>query len=525
MGLGRVWIGAHRFWSLVKLAHPRPDAFRYFEKPGAMPLPSFAPNEKADLLRDTDPDLVFLMASHRVPEELQLAIFATHDTMALFSKLDRDEEGIRAFLATEWDLRPSNGVASRRTISLLLTAWEAAREQVAKENQARAEARISGKPIDIIAHDFELMKKACGKEHGRDFTKPQIPCRVMVQDKMRAIENNDPQADELQECLADDKSTHEELLAAEIGKDSRIAITKAAKVKGKIPRNAEELRAAHKLVGHSWLFARAKQNSRSWLKDLLPDTFVEFSDFILGERVAGIEIKLEDKVAMYPSFKLLLSFEFALRKSATEWTREGRGTLAECMKLVCKDRELRDMHFLEPLKFRAEASRLEDPRNVGSGALAMYPANNFSTFGKGGDGKGKGKHGKGKTSDGKQMAVCYAFNDKNRHCDGSCNMLHRCLICGEKHPAYNHQKFGQAGGAWDKKDRQQGQQERSSRKGRKGGSKGDALAGQEESRHRSREQDRRGQRRERSSSDRDRRDRKRRRSKRASDDSEDSSHR
>lgn len=165
MGLGRVWIGAHRFWSLVKLAHPRPDAFRYFEKPGAMPLPSFAPNEKADLLRDTDPDLVFLMASHRVPEELQLAIFATHDTMALFSKLDRDEEGIRAFLATEWDLRPSNGVASRRTISLLLTAWEAAREQVAKENQARAEARISGKPIDIIAHDFELMKKACGKEH------------------------------------------------------------------------------------------------------------------------------------------------------------------------------------------------------------------------------------------------------------------------------------------------------------------------------------------------------------------------
>ena len=398
--------------SLVKLAHPRPDVFRYFEKPGAMPLPSFAPNEKADLLRDTDPDLVFLMASHRVPEELQLAIFATHDTMALFSKLDRDEEGIRAFLATEWDLRPSNGVASRRTISLLLTAWEAAREQVAKENQARAEARISGKPIDIIAHDFELMKKACGKEHGRDFTKPQIPCRVMVQDKMRAIENNDPQADELQECLADDKSTHEELLAAEIGKDSRIAITKAAKVKGKIPRNAEELRAAHKLVGHSWLFARAKQNSRSWLKDLLPDTFVEFSDFILGERVAGIEIKFEDKVAMYPSFKLLLSFEFALRKSATEWTREGRGTLAECMKLVCKDRELRDMHFLEPLKFRAEASRLEDPRNVGSGALAMYPANNFSTFGKGGDGKGKGKHGKGKTSDGKQMAVCYALTTK-----------------------------------------------------------------------------------------------------------------
>lgn len=403
-----------------------------------MALPAIDQPTRLGLLQGADPDLLFLFNSHGINEDLQVATLQTHDSMAMFAKIDDTEAGVRKLLADEWGIKAADSLASRKKVSAYLTAWDDAKEQVKHINQKRADARVAGIPVEIASTEHTLMQKAVEADlpKKRKLTKPEIPAKMMVEEKLRQIEAKEPKAPDLEEILSEEKATSVDMLQADIRSDCIMRVRTTKKLKGTKPRNAEELRAKHKLEGLAWLFARARQ-PRTWLQDLTAETFVLFSEYILGENVAGLTSRSAKGVVAYPSWNLILSFETALRRAAADMVKEDK-TLSDCLEEVCKlDSEVRELHLVTPFRLDAERGQTVTSTTGGgkgaSSANGQAPARAWSNAPTSNAGKGRGK-----TQDNKK--ICYAYNNKNERCNGNCNMLHICTFCQDRedrHPFYN----------------------------------------------------------------------------------------
>ena len=228
----------------------------------------------------------------------------------MFAKYDANEEAIRVSLDSEWGLRNSDGAQSRKTISQLLTAWDSAKEQVLKANQNRADSRAAGLPVEISQTEHETMKESVVKEFkkGKELPEAEIPCKGNIEEKLKMIDGGNLHAQKLNELMPYDEAEAVESNQVETRKGSILRIRRTVKIKGRMPRDNEELRSKHKLEGFAWLFARSKQ-PRSYLQDLGPETFVTFSDLILGEHVAGLTAQPAPHMKLNPSWDLVLSFE------------------------------------------------------------------------------------------------------------------------------------------------------------------------------------------------------------------------
>ena len=67
------------------------------------------------------------------------------------------------------------------------------------------------------------------------------------------------------------------------------AVKKRAKVE--LPQDPEALRARITLLGTSWIFAGLQHPNRDYLKDIHPQMFQDYLDYLLGENVYGLIAK------------------------------------------------------------------------------------------------------------------------------------------------------------------------------------------------------------------------------------------
>ena len=134
-----------------------------------MPLPVLTPVQRADALESAASDLRYLLSDLGVPDDIQIAFYyGGFTTMGLFATLDRTEEGVRDFLRLEFDIEAIANLAARRLVALIINAWEAAKDQKAKENQLRAEERLtSSRPRPVSGNDFTAMRKVYEARHGK----------------------------------------------------------------------------------------------------------------------------------------------------------------------------------------------------------------------------------------------------------------------------------------------------------------------------------------------------------------------
>ena len=164
--------------------------------------------------------------------------------------------------------------------------------------------------------------------------------------------------------------------------------------------------------------------------------------------------------ANYPTWRLIMDYEYELRRKAYKLITEEGYTLVGALQQVQKgESDLRHAFFTTPYQIEvAEASyRVPHvPKGQGKeyGVAAIQGAFGSPHVPKGGKhnkgqkgkekgkGKGKGKDGgpprkKNKTDDGR--LICYNFN-KGKACDGSCGMLHVCQICEKPHAMKDHEQ-------------------------------------------------------------------------------------
>ncbi|CAE6964686.1 unnamed protein product [Symbiodinium natans] len=224
-----------------------------------------------------------------------------------------------------------------------------------------------------------------------------------------------------------------------------IRITRT-KQKLEMPVNSEAYRRVMRVEMFAWLAMASRFKAKDWLQGLESTHFLKFTDYVLGERVAGLRLPSlpgadSPGTQFRPPWHSVLSYEFRLRKEAFRLVNEERVTLATALERVVRDTELKELCFTTP--------------------LALSLADGSPTKFRKGNGKGKHETPKGgkpslkgsevlktpgmfagftlisTTPDGRQ--ICYAFNSA-RGCKGKCGRVHICRVqgCGKAHGVHQH---------------------------------------------------------------------------------------
>jgi hypothetical protein len=421
-------------------------------------------------------DLLFLWEDSGVSELHQYKLGQIYGSVRKWSAYADSRTEVRTAVKADFALDGAVSPLDREQVACIVMAWEASLKFVEKEGELKAEAKTLGSAPLLSLGDKTAMTRALVASFGKR-PERELPSAEYLAFKLEQIENGDFKASTLDAVVSKLEQSHSsEDLAASFDHQGRMRVTHK-RHKGSLPANSEEFRLKLKIESNLWLMVASKLKSAPWLKGLCPQDFLDYADFILGERVLGIK-KLDpisgSSAPLSPPWAVVLGYDAELRQEAWRRVEEDPGgiTISAALKQVVKDPEIKNLFFIEVLAIGGNKRKAPEP-SLGSADLAAPPlsktarkkqakasrlaAASVSSSGDGGvgtgnapkgGGKGKGKgggKGKGKgngwcstTPDGRRL--CFAYNN-GESCGGSCGMVHACRVTGcysTEHPAIRH---------------------------------------------------------------------------------------
>lgn len=170
-----------------------------------------------------------------------------------------------------------------------------------------------------------------------------------------------------------------------VAKSGQVKIRKS-RVETSAPVTLEDFRAKVILMANHYLFARFRYPNKQLLQKINPFTFLDYLGYLTGKHVAQMETQPVDGVTLHrPSVKLLVNYEYQMRKEVVEEMNQG-GCMAEELKKVTKNSDVRERHFSTPLAVSSASQALQASYKEGGGwQKRSHPYDQE---------KGKGKRGK-----------------------------------------------------------------------------------------------------------------------------------
>ena len=409
------------------------------------------PGVQREYVRDNmDADLQFILGESGVELENQAAIARHYGSLRKFSALGDDRAAIRTACLQDFAI-PADTPHARAQTASVVAAWETAKEYMAKEIELKAEAKILGQPRVLQIHERQAMIRAVELVHG-SLNDAECPSSDYLSIKAEETECNEPTAAPLDEIVSKQASTNSQIQSA-VDTTGHIRVTRT-KTKAKMPSSTEEYRRVMKVEMFSWLCMASRYKSKHWLHGLTSTPFLKFTEFILGDRVYGLQIPSStgdnSQQRVKPDWTVILAFEHKLRKEAMKKVHNGH-TLADALEAVIRDPDLKEAYFTTPMALKASMPEPQPFKYQRFGNKGSFGGKQFSTYSKG---KGKGSKGKTKsksmdtrlkglnlawrTPDGREL--CFAWNTGD--CDGSCGRVHQCRVkgCYASHKAVEHSK-------------------------------------------------------------------------------------
>ena len=399
--------------------------------------------EREFVATNMDSDLQFILGDSGVSLSNMVSVARRFGTLRRFNALADDRAGIRTACLQDFAI-PQDTPDNRAQVAAIVTAWETAQEYVAKETEIRAEAKVLGQPRMLQTHERQAMVKAVEAIYGV-LGESEVPSSDYLSLKAEETETNEPTAAPLDEILNRKDSATSQIQSA-LDSSGHIRVTRT-KAKSKMPTSTEEYRKVMKVEMYAWLCMASRYKAKHWLHGLTSEPFVKFVEYILGERVHGLQIpgvNPEQTQKLKPEWPIVLAYEQKLRREAMKLVTQEGHTLADALRAVTRDADLKEAYFTTPVALRAAQS-----------AHSGEHINKWQkTSDKGGKGKGKkgGKKGdKGKrempeqlkglslawrTPDGRDL--CFAWNTGD--CSGKCGRVHQCRVkgCYGDHKAIDH---------------------------------------------------------------------------------------
>ena len=409
------------------------------------------PNAQREFVQNhMDSDLQFILSDSGVALAHQVSIARHYGSLRKFSALGDDRAAIRTPCLQDFAL-PADSPENRSQIAAIVSAWETSKEYLAKEIELKAEAKILGQPRNLQIHERQAMLRAVEAVHGT-LGDAECPAAHYLSLKAEETEANEPSAAPLDEILSKLASSSSSIQSTVDG-SGHIRVTRT-KMKSKMPSTTKEYRRIMKVEMYSWLAMASRYKAKHWLHGLTAEPFLRFVEYILGDRVFGIQIPTGEgnQQKVKPDWAIVLSYEQKLRKEAMKRVLEDH-TLADSLTSVTKDADLKEAYFTTPVALRASLSeghtnpnkyqRFNSKGNSGGSSTAGFAK---------GKGKGKQKSKSKGPSDSRLKGLnlawrtpygrelCFSWN--TGECDGSCGRVHQCRVkgCYSDHKAVEHKQ-------------------------------------------------------------------------------------
>jgi hypothetical protein len=424
-------------------------------------------DEMLEALKKVQGDLLWLWNQSEVSIELQCRLYTSGMTsVRKFGGYEDSRQNVRAALATDLDLDvaapPPAGLRARVALAALVGSWEAARDQVKKEGELRADAKVLDIRRPMGSTERKLMLKGLENLYGR-LEAVETPSTAYLAQKSEEVENDDPTASMLDEVTSIEDKEEQSL-------QSMLDSTGGVRVKWKrgkisLPENPEEFRQRMKVEAHTWLMLSIKYTNVFWLRNLQRETFNRYMEYFLSSKVYRMEAQIggsgsdPQTASLQVPWRAVLNYELACRKWAFKQVRDEGLQLDEALISSVRDSELKQLNLLGPISlglFSTKRAREEGPgpeaKRRGKGPEERGGKGQGGGQG-GGRGKGKGKGGKGGgqgqpgrdpssrknfvsyTPDGRE--ICFKFNNQSGCSDADCSRVHVCQVkgCGGAHGA------------------------------------------------------------------------------------------
>ena len=403
-----------------------------------------------EYLKRAESDLLWLLSQNEVGLADQYDLVQLgYSSVSKFARMEDTRPEVRKALAADLKLEvsaePPAGPNARVRLASLVAAWDAARSQVQRQDELKAEAKVLNVTRPVGVTERVAMKRTLEVRVG-SIPPHEMPSADYLSLKMEEIESGEPSASALDEITS---AEHVEEKSMEAKLDVTGGIRIVSK-KGKIsmPRDSEEFRQRLRIEANTWLMLSTKFTNIAYLQGLEKDTWGIYTDHFLGKACAQMEVRQADG-SVVPSapipWRAVLAYEFACRRIAFRRVREENAVLDEALRQSIKDAETKEVNFTSPIALGlyrdGPAKRAMDTVDPNTGVQKYVK-------GKGKGQKGgksiSGKSNKGGersqtsrrsfmsyTPDGRQ--ICFKYNNKAGCSDSKCDRVHVCQVrgCGE----------------------------------------------------------------------------------------------
>ena len=237
----------------------------------------------------------------------------------------------------------SANLAMRKDVALLVSVWEST--QCSYQEKNKQEARLRGQLRLVQTTEYAAMRSAVEQTLGRLKDK-EAPSKSLVAAKLEQVEDGAPIAEDLREATSFEDA-EVEAYSAVIDPGSNTLKIRPGKCSTTPPRTPEELRLRRRRLGLAWAFIRTRHSNRKWVPATVVEAFRKFSDYVLGNTVAG----LCGVEGLRPTWPLILSYELELRKAAYRFVRDGLcNCIGEALEKACETPALYSVHFVTPMQ-------------------------------------------------------------------------------------------------------------------------------------------------------------------------------
>ena len=412
-----------------------------------MPFQAMSSEEMSSAFRAADPDLQFILEDSGVSELGRARLCTATRTLSTFKNLADDRAGWRRMLAEDFGLGPEDGLAGKTEVAAILAAWEAAETWKTTKDRNDAEDRALGRARTLKASDYTRTKLSYEEIYG-GLDDEFAPAKTLVEGIQNQLEEGEFRPEALSEIPSILECDGEPELQPTVAKDGTVKFKRTAKVTVAVPATPEQFRRRMRLLGNAFLFVHLRHPTHATLKTVDRDMWTYYCDYMLGPKVAGVEIKdPTGKVVAAPSWALVCAYDQQVRKRMCQNMNVKGMDVKAALLGAYRDQELKEEAFKSPLAVSVRVSpptfpghpgvvrgKGPGPQPKGGKAAGKKPKGVKKDSGATKKGKGKGNlykiHGltfKSVTADG--MPICYRFNNPGEDCPGSCGKAHVCQVC------------------------------------------------------------------------------------------------
>eukprot|EP00435_Cladocopium_sp_Y103_P046025 s1206_g13.t1 len=335
-------------------------------------------------------DLKFLFERNEVPAAIMAKWFHIGVvTIEKFANIAKDVDDLVQVLRDHLGVDQARSLEERVQVAAITCAWSNARTRVARSAEIEAEMDTKEWTKPLVNSEWLAMKAGLEKAIGVVDDK-STPAKEYVEKKLQEVEAGDYRAEELSEVVSRDEVDPDAMVPQWDSRGNLTVRKGASRIRD--PENPEGLRARLTVMKNAYQMVALKHTNRPELQGEYVRVFEQYKEYLLGEHVFGLHARdAEGLTIAAPPFRLVLSYEKAIRKEAVRRVNQDHTPFPRALKLAWADPTTKERYFTTPLALCAKRPAPAVAKSAPSAPSAGEPPWKKQKADTKGKGRGRGR--------------------------------------------------------------------------------------------------------------------------------------